>query len=362
MSQERYDYNNKEKVLGALIERDFDDSKHLEVYRREVSAIANSETYSDLLSLAPWSKVSKLSRIILASLETLNKIGKDIVKSDQFHTDVSGKITIWNQEINHNLNRIDTSNKIRAILQNSKNLLSLIHGHEDLKNVCTTLMLCENSGLIPQDENTFILQYPGSFNPFPHVGHIELYSIVEANILNNNEGSFMVVSTFAKNRHKGSQPTFSFPIKIDMLSRGFAFQPKIVAAGLPGNTDYQSRQMLLLSKLSSDKSIHYILGDDAFVSKVKQAKNKEVGILDLFGKNTTFYVSRRNGSDNGAFTESCTYAVNMGCKIIFIPNQQLNRSGTEIRQKLESNIFDKNIFPNKYVEEQFIRDNYLSVL
>lgn len=45
MSQERYDYNNKEKVLNALIECDFDDSKYLETYHREVSAIAGSETY-----------------------------------------------------------------------------------------------------------------------------------------------------------------------------------------------------------------------------------------------------------------------------------------------------------------------------
>lgn len=362
MSQESYDYGNKEKALNALTERDFDDSKHLEIYRSEVSAIANFKTYSDLLSLAPWSKVSKLSKIILASLETLDRSGKDMINSDQFHTNVSGKITVWSQEINHDLNRTDTSNKIRAVLQNSRNLLSLIHGHDDLKNVCTTLVLCNNSGLIPQDENTFVLQYPGSFNPFPHVGHVELYTIAEENILNNNEGSFMVVSTFAKNRHRDAQPAFSFPVKIDMLNRGFAFQSKIVVAGLAGDTDYQSKQMLLLSKLGSDKSIHYVLGDDAFVSKVKQAKNKEMGILDLFGENTTFYVSKRNGSDNGAFSASCTYAINMGCKIVFIPNQLLGRSGTEIRQKLESNTLDKNIYPNKYVAESFDRNNYLSLL
>lgn len=359
MPHERYNYSNKEKVFEAISEPGFDDSKHFNIYQTEIAAITNHETYADLLALAPWNKMSSLTRIVLGLLDGVNLNKSNTGNPDQFYSDVTEKIHDWGQEIDFSLNRIGTSHTLRKFLSNSRNLISLIQGRYDLQRVCDMLVLCDNAGVVPQEaDNQIFLQYPGSFNPFPHLGHVELSTIVRKCI--TSDRSIIVVTTFDKNKYRNDAHTFSFSTKIDLLNRGFAFEPRVVVAGIAGNSERQAQQMQLFASLGGlDKSIHYILGNDAFIDKVRQAKSQEDGVLKLFDRNTTFYVSKRNGYASNSLYESCVYAKSMGCTIVFLPNQQSNTSGTETRQKLNSGSHGKEVYPNKYVEDFFNKNYYL---
>ncbi len=359
--QERYNYDNKESALRAISEHNFNDSKYLAVYESEAIAISNYETYADLLAITSWSKIPTLAQIIFTSLEELNSGKTSVAGTDNFHNDISKRVDNWNQEIFHNLNRIGTSHTVRKFLSSTKSLISFVQGHETLQKMCKTLILCDNAGAIPQDtSNPILIQYPGSFNPFPHPGHIELSLLAKENNINDN--IMVVVTTFSKNKHRVNQPSLPFSIKINMLNRGFAFENDVMVIGIPGDTDCQSQQMQLLATLSSDQSVHYILGNDAFITKIRQAKSKDGGVLGLFNKNTTFYVSRRNNYNDNLLDESYLYTRGTGCKVIFLPKQQLSISGTNIRQKLESNNSDNNFYPNKYVKDYVDKDFYLSSL
>jgi len=165
--------------------------------------------------------------------------------------------------------------------------------------------------------------------------------------------SVIVMTTFAKNKHRTNESSFPFSFKMDILHRGLAFESKVIAVGIMGDTDRQTQQMQLVASLSYDKSIHYICGDDAFTKKVSQAKNGDESVLELFKKEVTFYISKRKGSKNGLLDGSCVYAKNMNCKVVFLPDQQLNLSGTRIREKSTTRNLNANDYPNKYVESFF---------
>ena len=133
----------------------------------------------------------------------------------------------------------------------------------------------------------------------------------------------VVVTTFSKNKHRVNQPSLPFSIKINMLNRGFAFENDVMVIGIPGDTDCQSQQMQLLATLSSDQSVHYILGNDAFITKIRQAKSKDGGVLGLFNKNTTFYVSRRNNYNDNLLDESYLIPGVQAVKSFFYQNNNL---------------------------------------
>lgn len=359
MSLEKYNYDNKETVLNAVSTQDFDNPKYFRFYEAETLAISNKETYAEFLAIIPWGKMSNISKIILASLQKIKPNLYDQTSPDRFYSDVTNNVESWCSDINFKLNRINNIHTLRNDLKNSRSLISSVQGINNLKSICNTIISCNNSGVLPQNnDNQLFLQFPGSFNPFPHSGHIEISSIAKKNIANNE--SLIVITTFEKNKHRTdtSQPIFSS--KIDLLHRGFAFESKVVIIGIKGDTEHQFRQMKLIASLSNNNSVHYICGDDAFIKKVNQAKAGYGKMFELFNSKTTFYISRRKGSSNNLFNECCLYAKEIGTNVILLPDQKLNLSGTKIREKTNNEKLDEYDYPNKYVEEYMNGMSYLS--
>lgn len=352
MLQERYNFEAKEKILSAVARNDFCEEKFFPLIVQEAYAISRRETQLDLLGVTPWNKVSGFARLLLKSIENLRP-GEDYydIPADTFNRENSEHVKNWERDITFDLNRTDTTEKIRAKLLNSRALISSVSGLENMRSICGTLLLCDQAGILPARNNTLFLQFPGSFNPFPHCGHIEIVSIAVRNIQNNE--SHVVITTFAKNHYRQDANSMPFLVKINLLQRGFAFVPNTIVLGMASNTERQLEQMKIVSSLSQDGKIHYICGDDAFVAKVRQAKSGDTVAIELFVNGLIFYVSQRYGQDSGELKASLKYAERMGSKVILLPAQTYALSGSEMRKKIANGKLEEADFPNTHVKEFF---------
>lgn len=189
-----------------------------------------------------------------------------------------------------------------------------------------------------------LYQFPGSFNPFPHNGHLATADIIhDYSTLNDKKPSLVGVWTFANNPHK-PDINQTFKERLDMLHRGFIDTNFSSIINIEGDSSGQRQheQMKLIAEIAGDK-IRYCLGGDAFLKKVGDMQNADIGANSLFKDlNTLWYITPRPEDNMDDIIKGANeVSERFGSILIILPSQKLTLSGTMIREMTLDQIYDK---------------------
>lgn len=340
----------KEQLLEAVASKTPEHIKYYPLYLYEIQRISDGQTTSDFLEILPLRKLGKVARAFLNVIDYYN------IKNDP-------KKTTFNEasELQHTrqknifsfLNGLDLLLSTTDItlaqqfISTNKKKLGLASSFDSFTSMISYLDTIFPPNVHFLDRSKPLIQYPGTFSPFPHLGHLEVL-----NSAINTLGCEATVYTISNNTFR-PQTNSSFNTRLDMLYRGFFDLPEAHVIGLGGDSSRQAEQMQLIAKTSGTNRIIYLCGSDALITKVQGVQEgKDQYSQSIFDKKPLFVLSRRKGEDEGKYQESCDFAESLGCSIISLPPPELALSGTLIRRSEPNQIMT--LAPNDLTRSKLI--------
>lgn len=332
-----YPSTQKEKVLGVLSSSAPEESDIKALLSQEIHYIARGATNPDFLELLSGTsllnclyllKSSILAgHFLLADDDTLSKEVSPFEREktkrfSAFTTKLESLISDPNNDINLD-NFIINGRKYLGMA----NLRGIVH-------LSDIINYTHAKGLINQEGLTLI-HYPGSFNPFPHRGHINITRIIRETYDDATESRpRIIVSTTASNPDKPALLQ-TFPLRLDNLHRAFINETGVSVLGLVGdfsNKEHRIRQLLLVASFDHEKRLRFMTGSDGFIKRVEQAIQGDIYSRFLLNRGHTIIVSPRTEKDAASTRAAINLALhNFGAEIILAPTQIDSLSGTTIR-------------------------------
>lgn len=186
----------------------------------------------------------------------------------------------------------------------------------------------------PIQSDINIVHFDGTFNPFPHIGHKEMYNqILEYQNRSVKGESYVLLTTTSCNPFK-PENTKTFPSRLDNLHRGFINDQQSLIIGIPGNfcnRNQRAEQYVLMSAFDRDKRVRIALGSDNFIKRVVECKDGDPLSQLMLNSGSQLYLSDR-GDDPGEFSDALNYAnENFDCEIVHLPSPTVHTSGTQVR-------------------------------
>lgn len=352
-----YSFSNKEPLLEALTSPDFDSPNNFDLYRNELNGINNQENWLDFLEILPWDRIGKIAELLnyLSSEKFIEiPVTSPTEGPTKYDLYCSERISNFSNELQLLLNSVDTKLQTKSLLLTSRKVLGLPRNKIEMSTITNLLTQVKNSESLPEND-LILIQYPGTFLPFPHKAHIELAqnAFFDLSPLNMFE-TRVVVSTFEKNSYRNDSVP-KFKDRVGNLSKGFALQEFATVIGISGDSDKQFEQMKIVSNLSSDRVINYLCGSDTIVKKVQLALDGDSRAKKFFNSSTNFIVSIRPNEDMNKLESVIKMAEAIeGSTITVLPsNRTIDLSGTEIRQKIDDGISSPDMYPNEFIGELY---------
>ncbi len=331
-----YPSAQKEKVLEALANQKPEGISVQPLFSQEVLHISRNNTNPDFLEL--------LSGIALVDCLYLLKssivLGHFLLAEDDKHQNTTPfqaeKMRRFSRFITFLERLIDDPDKhesINSFLSNGRKYF----GMADLRGIVhlSDIMQYASSKEWVDQGRLALVQYPGSFDPFPHRGHINAARIVKETYGGLTEGQTrIVVSTTASNPDKQALSK-TFPRRLDNLHRAFINDGEASVLGIVGDfndKEHRAQQVLLISSFDRDKRFRFMTGSDGFISRVEQALGGDSYSGFLLDENHVIIVSPRTVNDIPSTATAISLARdNFGAEIILAPATIDLISGTMIR-------------------------------
>lgn len=284
----------------------------------------------------------------ICSGETLGRIGMLLERQDFLSINPDqvpqGEKTIFDDKIAqqadsflHQLEGlIQTGNPetVAAFLTVNRKLMGFCTDSENITRLGQVLSYLYRQGLLEKDSVT-IAHYPGSFNPFPHIGHAEVAEQVTDSLrVNGGENPRVVVSTVTRSTEKPIEDNFLD--RVDNLVRGFVDHEYVSVLGIPSDLTRQDEVIefrQLVAQLDSQKKGRHVMGSDTLLSRLAKARQGDPLSNYLINSGNTLYLSIRGNEDHGGIQKAIDTVRNeFDSEVIILPPPQHTISGTMIRE------------------------------
>lgn len=342
-------YENKIKFLRMVTENASNSALtdspgiHLDPLSIELSAVLQTEIlYArteqktlDILEICPGDNLGRIG----ALLDTQNFSALNPDSSSQ------AEGTIFGDECNRRAHAFLDQLEVLTYSGNPETVADFLSTNRKAIGFCTNgesitrlgqlLSNLYMQGLLEKDSMT-IAHYPGSFNPFPHVGHAEVAEQVKGAMLTSGiKNPRVVTSTITTSVEKGSMGD-NFPDRLDNLVRGFVDHEYVSVLGVPSDLTKQNdviefRQ--LVAKLDSQGKGRHVMGSDTLVSRITKAREGDALSNYLVNSGNTIFLSIRGSDDHVLMTQVVKTVENeFDCELIVLPPPKHQVSGTAVRR------------------------------
>lgn len=334
-----YDHLQKERVLRTVLEVHPNEA----ILRREVGAIACGATSPDYFQyIRPGLLVDIASRYREMLVGSMADMSSATIGSKLRHEvfsrffDMFSSVTTVEDE------------RIVSIMKPYRKILSLAQGAEELRKACDMIVQADEMGVLEQED---VMVYTGTFNPFPHRGHIEVARTAIMHAYGQGiENPRLVISTFGVNHWK-PETSKTFSARLQQLHNGFFYDNQAGAVGICGDTSKgrSFEQQSLLVATSGAEAMRYVVGSDIFITDAEMAREGHPFALPFFMNNVEFYISHRPQDDRDLLEEARNIAVDFGRKTHILLQPKYDLSGTKIRALEGGDILNQ--APNHLVKE-----------
>lgn len=222
---------------------------------------------------------------------------------------------------------------VADFLSTNRKNMGFCTSDRDLTRLGQILAEGHDEGLLEADSVT-IAQYPGSFHPFPHVGHAEVAEQVEEVLMRRGRKDRRVmVSTITRSTEKSIGDNFSD--RVDNLVRGFADHDRVSVLGIPSDLT-QSEEVIefrqLVARMDSQGRGRHVMGSDTLQSRIAKAREGDLLSDYLINTGNTIFLSIRGDADPLAVSHAIeTVSNEFDSEIVVLPLPKLTVSGTIVR-------------------------------
>lgn len=222
---------------------------------------------------------------------------------------------------------------IADFLSSNRKMIGFCTGVESLTRLGQVLSYLYTRGLLEKDSIT-IAHYPGSFNPFPHVGHAEVAEQVKGYLLSSGiKNPRVVVSTVTGSEEKFIEDNYSD--RVDNLVRGFVDHKYVSVLGVPSDLTKQQEVIdfrQLVVKLDFQGKGRHVMGSDTLQSRIAKAREGDLVSNYLINAGNTIFLSIRGGEDQFVMQDVINTVKNeFDCELVVLPPPKHQISGTIIR-------------------------------
>ncbi|OGY18019.1 MAG: hypothetical protein A2784_00910 [Candidatus Chisholmbacteria bacterium RIFCSPHIGHO2_01_FULL_48_12] len=222
---------------------------------------------------------------------------------------------------------------VADFLSTNRKMIGFCIDVENLTRLGQILSNLYTEGLLDKDSIT-IAHYPGSFNPFPHVGHAEVAEQVKRSLLSAGiKNPRVVMSTITRSEEKSIEDNFSD--RVDNLVRGFVDNEYVSVLGVPSDLTKQNEVIdfrQLVAKLDSQGKGRHVMGNDTLLSHIAKAREGDLLSSYLINTGNTIFLSIRGGDDHSAMSHAVNIVKNeFDCELVVLPPPKHQISGTIVR-------------------------------
>jgi|GEM_PF-3273575 nicotinic acid mononucleotide adenylyltransferase len=321
-----YPHTQKETVLALLGKKpSVDNSPAMDILKEELGYIAQGKTTPDFLEVLSGPRL----------LATMGMIREIVSQNPTISTNTASPANIRSQLFKQFLVDLQKTTEAKVnvtpFLRSQRKALGLAGSISDLAELSATFACIEDWDLLGQD-HLDLIQYPGTFNPFPHRGHLEVAQMAHTTE-NDPATRRVIVSTTILNPNK-PEDAKNFPERLDNLQRGFLLESHASVIGLAGdylNSAHRKQQWEIAAQLDSEQRLRLACGSDTFAKIVSRALEGAVDDQFILREGTV-YVSDRKGIKNENLKKDLETAQTVfSTKVVILPEAQFALSGTLVR-------------------------------
>lgn len=283
----------------------------------------------------------------LCSGEILGKMGLFLSAQD-FSTDPLKKTeegendSFWDQQEGQAVLFLD---KLEVLAQNgnpdsvadflsaNRKMIGFCTDFSNLKRLGQIISSLYVEGLLEKDIIS-IAHYPGSFHPFPHIGHVEVAeSVIGTMTLADLKHPRVVVTTVTRTDDKSLDDNFSS--RVDNLIRGFADSRDVSVLGVASDLVKQDEVIdlrRLIAKLDSHGKERHVMGSDTLISRIAKAREGDLLSNYLINSGGTLFLSVRTMDEYKEVLDAVNAINNeFDSQLIILPDPKHHLSGTMVR-------------------------------
>lgn len=346
LTQERQAYHcdTKEGVLNALLAPSLDTP----ILKKEVAAILGGLTTPDYFE---YMRPDLLRRTAAAYSDILSEFSS----TSKMPTDQSVQALRQEsvQAFLHESSQISATDKsqLYRYVHAKRKTLGMVQTRAELKNVCDIIQKShEAHNPSPQNQDVFL--YMGTFNPFPHSGHMEVANTaLNYARLAHFADPRVIVSATSQHRWKPGTSD-SFQQRLDQLHNAFFYSPGVSIANMPASDESSNLfyRQSLLARISGTSRLRFIIGSDSFIGMTRLAELGDAFATPFFQhEQTEFYVSQRPKDNPEQLDRAKNIAASMGALVHPLSAPRYQLSGTFVRGLSSKEMLDH--APNQLVRE-----------
>lgn len=327
---EKYHFSEKEDFLKNLRNFSLKSQERSSLINNELIHIAQKDTTPDFLEILNNSDLILLMREIGNNLNNVSiNLHPEYQEIDSFQNAKNNRFYSFISKLSELVDDGEKTN-VTAFLNKNRKCLGMADGLLGLQELVQIFSEIERRELLSDKDNLILIHYFGSFNPFPHNGHIE----AARNANKESKESRIIVTTTATNPNK-PELVSTVSQRLNNLQRGFFYEDYSTVLGLIGdfsNRKHRLEQLSIISTFDYENKSRFLIGSDMLQKRVKEALEGDEYALFVLKENNTIFVSPRNEDDSNQFYKTVDIARSIfssDIKILPTPNYTL--SGTLIR-------------------------------
>lgn len=334
MSTEKlqYDHSNKEQLLHAIAGA-VPQAYLNRLLQKEIDAIGSGETNPDFLELLSGQSLLDSIQLIQKILSHSSLKTEENIPSDPFNQERQRKLINFFRVLESMLTNTEDHQNIPIFIYKNRKIWGFPNSKYELKYLTDLLMECFNLGLDPGEE-LFLVNYPGSFSPAPHIGHIEVTNLIGKNLTSNSKKGRIATTTVSRDAKRLTSST-DFISRLDNMYRGFMDSELVTVLGIPGDMvdlSHRVEQLLMLSQFDKEKRLRFVLGSDNFMKKIQVAQDGDVYARFLLDNQHQLFISVRPNEDEARLQASIHEAeLLFSITPVILPKQKVLLSGTKVR-------------------------------
>jgi hypothetical protein len=347
----KYSATHKENLMRALSTPQADQTGVRDALAVELQMMAEGSAYPDFLELLPASNLVETLKLIqeLISSGAIQPGSEDpdLSAIRQYRESLFQRFLKVFSDLSDNPSG---GSDLPVFIQTNRKYLGMADTLSSLSNLAQIFSYIESRGLITEDGLSLIC-YGGSFNPFPHNGHIEVSQMALHKFNHSSPSKRIVINTASTDSNKPYLAQ-SFPHRLDNLYRGFIDEQYATVIGIAGDAQDKTRrieQLELLAAFDQEQKLRLVMGSDILIPRVEMALAGDPYSLFFIREDHEVYLSPRKGDDKDAIMKAIVVArQQFNSNLVLMDDPVWGISGTLTRkQTIEQR---RKYAPNAYVD------------
>jgi nicotinic acid mononucleotide adenylyltransferase len=345
-----YPFGQKERLLEALTSGN--NESIIDTLALEFDFLCKGKTMPDFLEILPGSTLLECMQILgdLFS-QTIPKPKMSIEPLNNFKKSRNRRFDEYITALSRLIDDPNKHSQINTFVYTKRKYMGMTDDLMRINELSEMLQYADGKGLLSR-ESVAIIHYPGTFNPFPHKGHIEVARMAQSqlDLLNIRQLGRTVISTNATHPDKPGLSS-TFYQRLDNLQRGFFNEEYVSVVGIVGdlrNREHRIHQLSLIAQFDFKKRLRFVIGSDGLLSKVQRAIDGDKYYQFLLEPDNQIFISPRIGDSYEQIEQSIDMAKRaLHSNIIILPLPHEAVSGSFVRSLPTQR--RRKYAPNKYV-------------